>query len=101
MKRILVPVDFSKEAKVAAKVAARIAKLTNSDIYLLHMLELPSGIIDSGNFGGTSNAPTSLLFVKRAHEKFVRPSQRHLPCSRNNPKQVHRHVAHGMPYTAQ
>ncbi|MDP3353683.1 MAG: universal stress protein [Flavobacteriaceae bacterium] len=77
MKRILVPVDFSKEAKVAAKVAARIAKLTNSDIYLLHMLELPSGVIDSGNFGGTSNAPTSLLFVKRAHEKFVRFKKQH------------------------
>jgi nucleotide-binding universal stress UspA family protein len=78
MKRILVPVDFSKQAKVAAKVAARLAKLTNSDIYLLHMLELPSGVIDSGNFGSSSiNAPTSMLFVQRAHEKFVRFKKQH------------------------
>lgn len=70
MEKILVPVDFSAQAKYAAKAAADIARLTNSKIYLLHMLELPIGIVDPSNFGNTSNTPTTLLFLKRAHEKF-------------------------------
>lgn len=70
MKKILVPVDFSIQAEYAAKVAASIARKTKAKIYLLHMLELPSGIIDPSNFGTSSNTPTALLFLKRAHEKF-------------------------------
>jgi nucleotide-binding universal stress UspA family protein len=42
MKRILVPTDFSKHAEYALKVAAQIAKRNDSEIFLLHMLELPS-----------------------------------------------------------
>ncbi len=70
MKSILVPVDFSIQAQYAAQVAASIAKKTNSKIFLLHMLELPTGVIDPTSFGMTNNAPTALLFLKRAHEKF-------------------------------
>jgi len=40
-------VDFSKEAEAAARVAASIAKKTNSEIYLLHMLELPLHKVDA------------------------------------------------------
>ena len=70
MKKILVPIDFSAQAEYAAKAAVNIAKRTNSKIYLLHMLELPSGVIDPSSYGTSNNAPTSLLFLKRAHEKF-------------------------------
>lgn len=70
MKNILVPIDFSDQAKYAAKVATSIAKVTNSKIFLLHMLELPTGIVDPSNFGNSNNNPTTLLFLKRAHEKF-------------------------------
>ncbi len=70
MKSILVPIDFSAQAKYAAKVATDIAKLTNSKIFLLHMLELPTGVVDPSSFGNSNNAPTTLLFLKRAHEKF-------------------------------
>jgi len=41
MKRILVPVDFSEEAENAAQVAVNIAKKSNGEVFLLHMLELP------------------------------------------------------------
>lgn len=34
------------------------------------MLELPTGVVDPSSFGNTNNAPTALLFLKRAHEKF-------------------------------
>jgi len=70
MKNILVPVDFSVQAKYAAKVASDIARQTNSKIFLLHMLELPTGVVDPSNYGNSSNTPTTLLFLKRAHEKF-------------------------------
>jgi nucleotide-binding universal stress UspA family protein len=70
MKRILVPIDFSVQAEYAAKVAVKIAKRTNSKIYLLHMLELPTGVIDPSSFGASTNTPTALLFLKRAYEKF-------------------------------
>jgi len=70
MKSILVPVDFSEQAKYAARAASDIAKISNAKIYLLHMLELPTGVIDPSSFGSSSNTPTALLFLKRAHEKF-------------------------------
>ena len=70
MRSILVPIDFSDQARYAAKVASDIARHTNSKIYLLHMLELPTGIIDSAGYGSTSNTPSALLFLSRAHEKF-------------------------------
>lgn len=70
MKKILVPIDFSVQAEYAAKVAVNIAKLTDSKIYLLHMLELPTGVIDPSSYGTSSNTPTALLFLKRAYEKF-------------------------------
>jgi len=41
MKKILVPIDFSKEAKYACEVAAQIAKKTKCEIILLHMLDIP------------------------------------------------------------
>lgn len=70
MKNILVPIDFSVQAEYAAKVASDIARHTNSKIFLLHMLELPTGVVDPSSFGTSNNTPTSLLFLKRAHEKF-------------------------------
>jgi nucleotide-binding universal stress UspA family protein len=70
MKSILVPIDFSEQAKYAAKVASDIARHTNSKIFLLHTLELPTGIIDPAGYGSSNNTPSAMLFLKRAHEKF-------------------------------
>lgn len=76
MKKILIPIDFSKQAEYALKVAASIAKQTNCDLHLLHMLELPTDIIDPSNYGKSSNSPTSLLYMKRAQEKFEKLMKR-------------------------
>lgn len=70
MKKILVPVDFSEQAEYAAKVACQIAKKNHHEIFLLHMLDLPVGVIDPASFGSSNNAPTALLFLQRAHENF-------------------------------
>jgi len=70
MKRILVPIDFSKEAECAAKIAANIAKKTGSEIYLLHMLELPVNTIDPAEMTSIRSEPQIIYFMKLAHEKF-------------------------------
>ncbi len=70
MKRILVPIDFSKEAECAARIAASIAKKTGSEIYLLHMLELPVNTIDPAEMSSIRSEPQIIYFMKTAHEKF-------------------------------
>ena len=66
MKRILVPTDFSEHAEDALKVAAKIAKKNDSEIIILHMLELPHQMNDA-ILGGTS-IPETMLFMKKANE---------------------------------
>jgi nucleotide-binding universal stress UspA family protein len=60
MKRILVPTDFSKHAEFALKVAAQIARKQNSEIFLLHMLELPTQGSDALSNG--SDIPQIMFF---------------------------------------
>jgi len=68
MKRILVPTDFSKHAEYALKVAAQIARENNSEIILLHMLELPHQGKDA--LGHGSDIPEIMYFKDRALEKL-------------------------------
>ena len=70
MKRILVPIDFSKEAENAARVAANIARKTDSEIFLVHMLELPVTTIDPAEMNAISSEPQIIYFMKLAREKF-------------------------------
>ncbi len=69
IKRILIPIDFSEQALNASKVAAKIAKQTNSEIFLLHMIEIPSGIVDMGS-NNNASTPAALLFMEKIHDKF-------------------------------
>ena len=66
MKRILVPTDFSEYAENALKAAALIAKKNNSEIFLLHLLELPSQMNDA--IVGGSSIPEVMLYIKKANE---------------------------------
>ncbi len=68
MKRILVPTDFSQHAEYALKVAAQIAKKNNSEIILLHMLELPNQSSDA--LGGGSAIPEIMYFKNKAMERL-------------------------------
>ena len=68
MKKILVPTDFSKEAENALKVAAQLARKHGSEIYLLHMLELPLQEVDA--LSSHSALPEAMFFMKLAHKKF-------------------------------
>jgi nucleotide-binding universal stress UspA family protein len=74
MKRILVPTDFSEHAEDALKVAAQIAKKNDSEIIILHMLELPHQMNDA-ILGGVS-IPETMLFMKKANETLDEISSR-------------------------
>ncbi|MBJ7882193.1 universal stress protein [Gelidibacter salicanalis] len=68
MKKILVPTDFSEQAENALKVAAQLAKKHGSEIYLLHMLELPLQEVDM--MSSPSPLPEAMFFMKLAQQKF-------------------------------
>jgi nucleotide-binding universal stress UspA family protein len=68
MKRILVPTDFSEHSEYALKVAAQIARDTNGEIFLVHMLEFPTQMADA--VSGGADIPEIMLFMKKAHEKL-------------------------------
>ena len=75
MKRILVPTDFSEHAENALKVAAQIARKNGSEIYLLHLLELPGHISDDGigesnAVGRTTGVPEVMFFMEKTRERF-------------------------------
>lgn len=74
MKRILVPTDFSEHAEDALKVAAQIAKKNDSEIIILHMLELPHQTNDA-ILGGAS-IPETMLFMKKANEMLDQVSSK-------------------------
>lgn len=61
MKRILVPTDFSDHAAYALKVAAQIARENESEIILLHMLELPH---QAGDAIGSGHQIPEIMFYK-------------------------------------
>jgi nucleotide-binding universal stress UspA family protein len=70
MKKILVPTDFSEQAENALKVAAKLAKRFNAEIYLLHMLELPMQMVNPVGDTRSSDLPEALFFMKLAKKRF-------------------------------
>ncbi|MEQ6123717.1 universal stress protein [Pseudotenacibaculum sp. MALMAid0570] len=70
MSKILVPVDFSEKSEHAVKLAAKMGKKTNSEVYLLHMVELPSGVVDMGA-GSNFSIPESMMYLRKVKEKIL------------------------------
>jgi nucleotide-binding universal stress UspA family protein len=70
MKKILVPIDFSKPSEYAARMAAKIAKKTGASITLIHLIELPSGVSDMG-YRSRFSIPESMLYLRKTKEKVL------------------------------
>ena len=70
MKKILVPIDFSKPSEYAAKMAAKIAEKTGASITLIHLIELPSEIVDI-YYGSRFSIPESMLYLRKIKEKIL------------------------------
>lgn len=73
MKRILVPTDFSVQAENALKVAAQLARKNDSEIHLIHSMEMPLHLANSGN---TGSLPEALYFIKLAEKRFAEITER-------------------------
>jgi nucleotide-binding universal stress UspA family protein len=65
MKTIIVPVDFSEQSEYALKTAASLATRHNSEIIVLHMLELNYAMISSSE----AYHPEQTIFLIKAAEK--------------------------------
>jgi nucleotide-binding universal stress UspA family protein len=74
MKRILVPTDFSAHANNALQVAAQIAKKTKAEIFLIHMLEMPTQINDA--IAGAAGVPEVMLFIKKINETLLKSKEK-------------------------
>ncbi len=70
MYKILVPIDFSEKSEHAVKMAAKIGKNIEAEIYLLHLVELPSGIVDMGA-GSNFSIPESMMYLRKVKEKIL------------------------------
>lgn len=74
MKRILVPMDFSEYSESALKAAAIVAKKNNAEIFLLHLLELPSQMNDAITKG--SSVPEVMLFINKATDSLQKATEK-------------------------
>ncbi|WP_341221003.1 universal stress protein [Polaribacter atrinae] len=67
MKKIIVPIDFSKHSEFALKTAALLAKKYNATVYALHMLDLQEISLTESEDNQQEKA---FFFLKLAEKKF-------------------------------
>lgn len=67
MKKIIVPIDFSKYSEYALKVAALFAKKYNLTVYALHMLDMQEFSISESP---STKQEKGIFFLKLAEKKF-------------------------------
>ena len=72
MKKILVPTDFSDSANNATRAAADIARKTNAELILLHIIELPQEGTDAVQQG--FEIPEIMFFKQHAEQKLTEAS---------------------------
>lgn len=67
MKKILVPVDFSKHSEYALEVAAAIAKKQNSEIVALHMMGLNDAVVTRNQ---SKEVFEAMYYMRLAEKQF-------------------------------
>lgn len=70
MKKILIPVDFSKHSEYACKLTRKVAKKIEGEIHLIHMVELPSGFSDMAS-GANISIPESMMYIRKIKDKLL------------------------------
>lgn len=68
MKKILVPTDFSEQASIALRAAVGIARKSNAEIILLHIIDLPQEAMDMIQPG--YDLPQIMLFKENAEARL-------------------------------
>ena len=67
MKRIIVPIDFSEHSEYALEAAANLAQKYDSELIVLHMLELSNAILIADE---NSINEEAVFYLKLAEQKF-------------------------------
>ncbi|NNC46438.1 MAG: universal stress protein, partial [Winogradskyella sp.] len=67
MKKIIVPVDFSEHSEYALEAAASIARKYDSELLIIHMLELANAILTSS---GNAINEEAVFYLKLAEQRF-------------------------------
>jgi len=71
MKSIIVPIDFSEQSEVALKVAATLAKKNDSELVVMHMLELATGIMSNTEYIPQVHIVHLMKVTEQRFEKFL------------------------------
>ena len=71
MKKIIIPVDFSKHSEYALETAAELAKKHNSELVIMHMLELSESILSSSSSARNEETAFMLMVANRKFETFL------------------------------
>lgn len=71
MKKIIVPIDFSTYSESALKVAAQLAKQNNSELILLHMLDISEQLVSNSASAKQQELMFFMQLAKKRFEEFV------------------------------
>jgi nucleotide-binding universal stress UspA family protein len=67
MKKIIVPVDFSEHSEYALRTAVKLAKNSNAEVLILHMLEMSDALLTKTD---TEQQQNAVYYLKLAEQKF-------------------------------
>lgn len=71
MKKIIVPVDYSKYSEYALKTAAQLAKKYDAELIVMHMLELSDSIFSSSRHEKGEEMHFMLMLAKKEFDAFL------------------------------
>jgi nucleotide-binding universal stress UspA family protein len=71
MKKIIIPVDFSQHSEYALETAAELAKQHNSELIVMHMLELSESIFSSSSSEKNEETAFMLMIANKRFETFL------------------------------
>jgi len=71
MKKIIVPVDFSKNSEYALETAAALAKQHNSELIVMHMLEMSESVITATNSQRNEENAFMMMVANKKFEAFL------------------------------
>lgn len=74
MKKIIIPVDFSQQSEYALETAATLAKKYNSELIVMHMLELSESIFSSSSSDKSEETAFMLMVTNKKFESFLNKS---------------------------
>ena len=72
MKKILVPVDFSKHSEYALEAASKIAKQHRAEIVLLHMIGMSDSVLANSDVSEEAEAKYFLKLAKDKINEFTK-----------------------------